>query len=117
MTQRGAWKPWLPWLLCMMNAVEQTAHYTNGLIDGIMDQMSATLDYGKAELKWYTKEINEALFAQPYLKPKVIGEIMGRTTLTKYMGELTRLGILTAKPDKKEVFYVNSDLVRILATD
>jgi len=113
-SQRSAWKPWL---IYMMTAVEQTAKYTNGLIDDIVDQMAATLDYGKTELKWYSKEINEALFTQPYLKPKVIGAILGRTsrtTLTKYMGELTRLGILTPKPDKKEVYYVNSDLVRII---
>jgi len=113
-TQRSAWKPWL---MYMMTAVEQMAKHTNGLIDEIIDQMAATLTYGKNELKWYSKEINEALFAQPYLKPKIIGQILGRTsrtTLTKYMSQLTQLGILTAKPDKKEVYYVNSDLLRIL---
>lgn len=113
-TQRNSWKPWL---LFILNAVEQTSQYTNQMIDDIIIQMQATLDYGKSELKWYNKEINEALFSQPYIKPKVIGKIVGRTsrtTLTKYMAELTRLKILSAKVEGKEVFYINNDLVRIL---
>ena len=113
-TQRNSWKGWI---IYMLTAVEQTARYTNQLIDEIISQMKATLDYGKNELKWYNKEINEALFTQPYIKPKVIGNILGRTsrtTLTKYMFELTRLKILTAKEDGKEVFYINNDLIRIL---
>lgn len=113
-TQRNAWKPWI---LFILNAVEQTSHYTNQMIDDIINQMQATLDYGRSELKWYNKEINEALFSQPYIKPKVVGEILrrtSRTTLTKYMAELTRLKIVSAKVDGKEVFYINNDLLRIL---
>lgn len=113
-TQRKSWKNWI---IYMLTAVEQTAGHTNRIIDEIINQMQATLDYGKAELKWYNKEINEALFTQPYIKPKSIGNIIGRTsrtTLTKYMSELTRVKILSAKQDGKEVFYINNDLVRIL---
>lgn len=113
-THRRSWKTWI---LYMLTAVEQTAQHTNRLIDEIIDQMRETLDYGRAELKWYNKEINEALFTQPYIKPNVIGQILdrtSRTTLTKYMHLLTELGILSRKQDRKEVFYVNNDLVRIL---
>ena len=101
----------------MLGAVEQTAKYTNQVIDEIISQMNATLEYGKSELKWYNKEINEALFTQPYIKAKIIGVLLGRTsrtTLTKYMSELTRLKILSAKADGKEVYYLNNDLIRIL---
>ena len=79
--------------------------------------MQETLTYGKQELKWYNKEINEALFTQPYIKPKIIADILGtrsRTTLTKYMSELTGLKILSSKQDGKQVFYINNDLIRIL---
>ena len=79
--------------------------------------MQATYDYSRAELKWYSKEVNEALFTQPYLKPAIIGKILGRTsrtTLTKYMSELTARKILSVKQDGKEVYYVNNDLIRIL---
>ena len=113
-TQRGDWKSWL---LYMMNAVKFTATYTNNLIDDIVNQMEATLEYGKAKLKWYNKEVNETLFMQPYIKPSFLNQVMNRasrTTLTKYMTELTDLNILSPKRDGKEVFYLNNDLIRIL---
>ena len=113
-TQRQSWKPWL---LYMLKGVEQTSRYTNLLIDEIMGQMEATLNHGKENLKWYTKEINEALFNQPYIKQSIVGNITkksSRTTVTKYMTELCESGILSARQDGKDVFYVNNDLLRIL---
>ncbi len=113
-TQRKSWKNWI---LYMLKAVEKTAKNTNRIIDEIIDQMEATMKYAKPKLKWYNKEINETLFTQPYIKPKVIGTVISkssRTTLTKYMSELTRLRILTQKQEGKEVYYINDDLIRIL---
>ncbi len=113
-TQRNAWKPWI---IYMLTAVEKTANHTNQMIDEIMIQIDETYKYAKSKLKWYTLEINQALFSQPYIKQRLIGEITGsksRTTLTKYMQELVQMGILSEKIDGKEVFYVNNDLLRIL---
>jgi Fic family protein len=113
-TQLGDWKHWL---LFMLEAVRQTALITNRLIDEIVSQMASTLEYGKGSLKWYTKEVNEALFSQPYIKPAILGNILkrtSRTTLTRYMKELTTLGILSPIEDGKEVYYLNNDLIRIL---
>jgi len=113
-TQRGDWKEWL---IYMMNAVKFTSTYTNNLIDDIVNQMEATLEYGKSKIKWYNKDVNETLFTQPYIKPGKLNQVLkrtSRTTLTKYMTELTDLGILRPKKDGKEVYYINSDLLRIL---
>ena len=113
-TQRGAWKPWL---LFMLNAVAETAQITNQKIDEILAQMESTYQYANAKLKWYSYELNQTLFSQPYVKQKLVGEITGarsRTTLTKYMLQLTELGVLSAHEDGREVFYVNDDLIRIL---
>ena len=113
-TQRGDWKSWL---LYMMNAVKFTASYTNGLIDDIVNQMEATLDYGKSKLKWYSREVNETIFMQPYIKPILLSRVLNRTsrtTITRYMTELSHLGILSPKKDGKEVYYLNNDLLRIL---
>ncbi len=113
-TQRNSWKSWF---LFMLEAVEQTAAYTNRMIDEIITQMEATYQYCKAELKWYDKELNEALFTQPYIKPARVGEILNktsRTTITRYMSELTRLQILSPKQEGKHIFYINNDLIRIL---
>ena len=113
-TQRKAWKPWLLFMMC---AVEQTARQSNQMIDEIIDQMAATQKHAQKKIKWYSKEVNEALFAQPYIKPKALAKATGvtsRTTLTKYMAQLCKLKIVSAIKEGKEVYYVNDDLVRIL---
>ena len=113
-TTRNAWKPWLNY---MLTAVEITAKETNQTIDEILDQMNATHLHAKKKLKWYSLELNQLLFSQPYIKPKKIGELLevrSRTTLTKYMHELTGIGVLSPHQEGKEVFYINNDLVRIL---
>ena len=114
-TQLGSWKKWI---LFMLDAVENTAGVTNNLINEILDQMDSTLNHGKSIIRWYTKEVNEAIFSQPYIKPKIIGKVLGRssrTTLTKRMEELVAAKILTPKKDGSEVYYLNDDLIRILA--
>jgi len=113
-TQRGAWKPWI---LFMLRAVQGTSQLSNQKIDEILAQMDSTYKYANSKFKWYSIELNQVLFSQPYIKQKLVGEITrirSRTTITKYMLQLTELGILSAKEDGREVFYVNNDLIRIL---
>jgi len=113
-TQRGSWKPWI---LYMLEAVEKTAKLTSHLIISILNQMDATLEHAKTRIKWYNKEVNELIFSQPYIKPKLIGDalnVSSRTTLTKYFNELVEAKILSPVKEGKEVFYINEDLIRIL---
>jgi Fic family protein len=113
-TQRGTWKPWV---LYMLEAVEKTSELTSRLINSILAQMDSTLIHAKGQIKWYDKEVNELIFSQPYIKPKLIGEqlnITSRTTLTKYFNELVAAKILSPVKDGKELFYINDDLIRIL---
>jgi Fic family protein len=113
-TQRGSWKDWM---LYMLEAVEKTAQLTTQLINSILSQMEATLAHAKSQIKWYNKEVNELIFSQPYIKPRLIGDqlnITSRTTLTKYFNELVDAKILSPVKDGKELFYVNDDLIRIL---
>lgn len=116
-TQRGAWASWIEF---MLEAIEKTSILTNSLINEILDQMESTLEHARPKIAWYSKEVNEAIFSQPYIKPRVLGEIIGkssRTTLTKYINELVDHKILRPKKDGLEVFYVNDDLLRILGGD
>jgi Fic family protein len=113
-TQRNSWEPWIEF---MLDATEKTSQITNNLINDILAQMESTLEYAKDKIKWYNKEVNEAVFSQPYIKPNVIGEVIGkssRTTLTKYINELVKYRILRPKKDGVEVYYINDDLLRIL---
>jgi len=113
-TQRSSWENWITF---MLEAVEKTSVLTNTLINEILEQMESTLEYSQKRIKWYNKELNEAIFSQPYIKPQIIGKILGktsRTTLTKYLNELVKNKILRQKKDGVEVFYINDDLLRIL---
>lgn len=113
-TQRNSWEPWIEF---MLEATEKTSILTNTRINEILAQMDSTLKYAKGKIKWYNKEVNEAIFSQPYIKPNLIGEIIGktsRTTLTKYINELVNYKILRPKKDGVEVYYINDDLIRIL---
>ncbi len=113
-TQRNDWKGWI---LYMLDAIEKTSVITNERINEIIEQMELTLEHAKRNIKWYNKEINEVIFSQPYIKPKIIGNVINkssRTTLTKYMNDLVRNKILTPKKIGTEVYYLNDDLIRIL---
>ena len=83
----------------------------------VFKEVEATLQHGKKNIKWYSKEINEALFSQPYSRAKTVNDFVGkksRTTLSKYMDELVDAKILSRKKDGNEVYYLNDDLIRIL---
>ncbi len=113
-TQKQAWETWTEY---MLEAIEKTSILTNSLINEIIEQMESTLKYAQEKIKWYNKEINEVIFSQPYIKPQIIGKIIGktsRTTLTKYVNELVEHKILRPKKDGVEVYYINDDLLRIL---
>ena len=113
-TQRNSWEAWI---IYMLDAIEKTSLITNERINEIIEQMDMTYDYAKERIKWYSKEINEIIYSQPYIKPKVIGKVLNkssRTTITKYMNELVENNILRPKKIGSEVYYLNDDLLRIL---
>ena len=113
-TQRQSWEPWI---LYMLDAIEKTSVIANNRINEIIEQMDLTFEYAKGKIKWYSKEINEVIFSQPYIKSKILGKVMrktSRTTLTKYMNELVENKILRPKKIGTEVYYLNDDLLRIL---
>ena len=113
-TQRNSWEAWI---IYMLDAVEKTSIITNEKINEILEQMEETFSYAKNKIKWYNKEINEILFSQPYIKPRIIGNTIhktSRTTLTKYMNELVENKILRPKKIGNEVYYLNDDLLRII---
>ncbi len=65
---------WEPWILYMLDAVEQTALYTRDKILAIRDLMAETLDFARANLppRAYSKELIELLFHQPYTKVRFL---------------------------------------------
>ena len=114
-TERGAWEPWLIFLL---TGVEETAAWTTGRILAIRDLFDKTLALCRAKLptKVYSKELVELVFTQPYCKIQFLvdGGIAQRQTASEYLQELEKLGILHGEKRGREVLYKNPALLKVL---
>jgi Fic family protein len=110
---------WEPWVLYMLDAVEETALFTRGKIMQIRDLMDETLKAAKEKLplRVYSKELVELLFHQPYTKGDVLvrAGIAERKTAAAYLRELEKAGIVVGQKIGKENLYLNTRLYDLLS--
>jgi Fic family protein len=115
-TEAGEWEPWI---LYMLEAVEQTALFTKQRIVDIRDLMEETIKTAKEKLpsRAYSKELVELLFHQPYVKGETLvnAGIAERKTAAAYLKELERIGILRGQRIGKENLYLNIKLYNLLS--
>jgi Fic family protein len=115
-TEHGEWGPWI---LYMLDAIEQTASHTRGKIVHIRDLMVETSRFAKQELpeRVYSKELIELLFHQPYTKGQFLVDagIAKRKTAAEYLKELEEIGILSRRKVGKENLYLNVKLYELLS--
>jgi Fic family protein len=114
-TEEGAWEPWI---LYMLDAVEQMSVVTRDRIVAIRTLMGQTVERVKKELpKVYSKELVELLFRQPYTKGQFVVDagIAERKTASAYLHELERIGVLRAQKIGKETLYLNTRLYDLLS--
>lgn len=108
---------WEPWILYMLDAITETARVTRERILGIRDLMHSGIEQVKRQLpKVYSKELLELLFRQPYCKIRFLEEagIARRKTASQYLRELERIGMLTPVKAGREVYYLNTGLLKLL---
>jgi Fic family protein len=110
---------WVPWILYMLEAVEQTSLHTRDKIIAIRDLMDETLQYVKEKLpsRVYSKDLIEILFRQPYTKGQFLVDagIAERKTAANYLKEIEKIGILKAQKLGKENLYLNVKLFELLS--
>jgi len=110
---------WEPWILFMLEAVEETAEFTRKRILAVRDLMEETTQKAKRELprRVYSKELMEILFRQPYCKIAFLVEagIAERKTAAEYLKALEEIGILRSQKVGKENLYLNWRLYELLA--
>ena len=115
-TEKGEWEPWL---MYMLDAVEQTALQTRDRIIEIKALVQETLELAKERLpaRVYSKELVELLFLYPYTKGSFIVEagIAKRQTAAEYLKELEKAGILQSHRTGKEMLYLNVKLFELLS--
>ena len=110
---------WEPWILYLLEAVEQTALFTRDKILSIRELLIKTLEFTKENLpsRVYSKDLIELLFHQPYTKAKVLVDagIVARKTAANYLKELEKIGTLQIHKVGKENLYLNKGLFEILS--
>ncbi len=108
---------WEPWMLFMIQAVEQTAKETTHLVHEIRGLMQ---NYKKAlrsnHKKIYSQELINNLFRHPYTRIEyVVDEVkVGRQTAGRYLNELVKAGLLQKKKVGLNNYYINAPLVELL---
>ncbi|MDA8213856.1 MAG: Fic family protein [Nitrospiraceae bacterium] len=112
-------KDWEPWILFMLEAIEQTSIHTREKIISIRELIEETLTSAKKRLpsRVYSKELIELLSHQPYTKVQFLVDagIAERKTAAEYLKELEKIGILKAKKIGKENIYLNVKLFNLLS--
>jgi Fic family protein len=108
---------WEAWILFMLDGVLKTSYQTIQLIKDIRQLMQVHKEKLRNELpKLYSQDLLNHLFNHPYTKPAFLGEELKitRPTVTRYLGELTRVGILSMHKIGKHNLYINDDLFNLL---
>lgn len=111
-------KLWEEWTLFILNGIEQTSRQTTKLVQGIKDLMQTHKHKLRDELpKIYSQDLLNNLFSHPYTK---IDHVMmslsvSRLTATRYLNEVTRIGLLKRHKLGRDNYYINEDLMRLLS--
>jgi Fic family protein len=101
---------WEPWILYMLQAIQETALLTRNKILDIKKLMETVTESVKQDLpKVYSKELIEVLFRQPYCKIRFLEEanIAKRQTASMYLQELERVGVLQSYKKGRERYFIN----------
>lgn len=108
---------WEPWILFILEAVENTANWTTKKIAVVRELIETTTAWIREKLpKIYSWELVQVLFAQPYCRIEnlVDGGIAKRQTASVYLKQLVDIGVLEEVTAGRERLYLNTRLLREL---
>jgi len=109
---------WQPWLLFILEGVEQTSQQTIVLIENIKTMMLAFKQKMRSELpKIYSQDLLNNLFRHPYTKIEFVVSDLGvsRITATRYLDELIRIELLVKRKIGRDNYYINTPLYDLLS--
>lgn len=114
-TSRGEW---VPWILYMLEAVEQTSRWTAQKVGAIQSLMEIADQHVRKHAPGiYSRELIELIFAQPYCRISNVVDkgIAKRQSASRYLKSLRQIGILDELKygrDKVFVHFRYSDLLQ-----
>jgi Fic family protein len=109
-----------PWVIFMLQAVEETAKWTTGKIAAIRALAEHTTTHVRSRLpKIYTRELVDVVFEQPYCRIGNLVEknIAQRQSASRYLKELAAIGVLREVQAGKEKLFIHPKLMQLLADD
>lgn len=115
-SQRGAWKDWL---LFMLRAIESTSNMTFYKINEIMSVKDSILDFVKKDERKFRnpESLIEFIFSQPFTKVKHLIEtgLYAENTARDYLNKLCEMQVMEKKEIGGHHYYLNIELYRILS--
>lgn len=108
---------WEEWLIFMLDGVEKTARQTTRLVHRIRDLMLDHKVRLRTELpRIYSQDLLNNMFSHPYSKIAFVERDLGvsRITATRYLDELTRIGLMRKHKFGRESYYMNRALLDLL---
>lgn len=116
-TREGTWEPWL---LFMLQAIEETAGWTTAKIAAIRALAEHTTQHVRERLpKIYSRELVDVIFEQPYCRigNLVEKDIAQRQAASRYLKDLAALGVLREMQSGKEKLFIHPKLMQLLTRD
>lgn len=116
-TRNGAWEPWI---LFMLQAVEETAQWTTAKIGAIRRLAEHTGNYIRdKQPKIYSRELVDVIFEQPYCRIAnlVDKKIAQRQAASSYLKDLVSIGVLREQPVGREKLFIHPRLMQLLTRD
>ena len=111
---------WEEWILFMLTAVTETAHWTTEKIRAIHALQTTAIEHIKMNApNIYSRELVEVLFEQPYCRISNLMEknIAKRQTASIYLNQLTQIGVLIKHKAGREVLFVHPSFIRLLTSE
>lgn len=111
---------WEPWILFMLQAVEETAQWTTAKIAAVRVLAEHTTTHVRERLpKIYSRELVDVIFEQPYsrIANLVEKDIAQRQAASRYLKDLAALGVLKEIQVGKEKLFIHPKLMQLLTRD
>ncbi len=108
---------WTPWIMFILDGIEETCTWTTGKIKAIRELMEHTGEFVQQQLpKIYTWELVELLFKQPYCRigNLVDAGIAKRQTASVYLKLLCEAGVLKEIKSGRENIFVHPKYIELL---
>ena len=116
-TRDGAWEPWIVY---MLQGVEQVAQWTCRKIAAIRALMTQTSDHVQARLpRIYSHELMQTIFEQPYCRIGTLVDkgVAKRQTASVYLKQLAEIGVLREESVGREKLFVHPKLMQLMTQD